>query len=81
MQDFVNFCQGERHIEVLWDKQTRLQMVNDEKLLLQQKEIISILFDISRTLDRQGLAFRGNENEDDGNFAQIVRLMIRHIPH
>ena len=30
LQDFVNFCQGDRHIEVLWDKEVRSQMVDDE---------------------------------------------------
>ena len=79
LQDFVNFCQGDRHIEVLWDKEVRSQLVDDEKLLQDQREVISILLDISRTLARQGLAFRGNENEDDGNFCQIVGLMSRHV--
>ncbi|CAB3979543.1 zinc finger MYM-type 1-like [Paramuricea clavata] len=68
------------HIEVLWDKEVRSQMVDDKKLLQDQREVISILLDISRTLARQGLAFRGNENEDDGNFCQIVGLMSRHVP-
>jgi hypothetical protein len=80
LQDFVNFCQEDRHIEVLWDEEVRSQKVDDEKLLQDQREVISILLDISRTLARQGLAFRGNENEDDGNFCQIVGLMSRHVP-
>ena len=70
LQDFVNFCQEDRHIKVLWDEEVRSQMVDDEKLLQDQREVISILLDISRTLARQGLAFRGNENEDDGTFAK-----------
>ena len=62
-----------------WDKEVRSQLVDDEKLPQDQREVISILLDISRTLARQGLAFRGSENEDDGNFCQIVGLMNRHI--
>ncbi len=26
MQDFVNFCQGDPHIEVLWNKEIRSQL-------------------------------------------------------
>ena len=62
------------------DKEVRSQMIDDEKLLQDQREVISILLDISRTLARQGLAFRESENEDDGNFCQIVALMSRHVP-
>ena len=80
LQDFVNFCQGDGHIGVLGDKEVRSQyVVGDEKLLQDQREVIPILLDISRTLARQGRAFRGNENEDDGNFCRIVGLMSRHV--
>jgi hypothetical protein len=39
-----------------------------------------MLFDIARTLARQGLAFRGVGNENGGNFMQLVKLLSRHNP-
>lgn len=38
----------------------------------------TILLDITRTLARQGLAFRGDMNEENGNFNQLFLLISRH---
>lgn len=40
------------------------------------------MVDVIRTLERQGLAFRGHEKSetDEGNFRQIVNLLARHVP-
>jgi hypothetical protein len=51
-----------------------------EKLRLQNTEVITILLDVARTLARQGLAFRGDGNDTEGNFHQITRLVSRHNP-
>ena len=51
-----------------------------EKLRLQNTEVITILLDVARTLARQGLAFRGDGDDTEGNFHQITRLVSRHNP-
>ena len=52
----------------------------EEKLRLQNTEVITILLDVARTLVRQGLAFRDDDDDGDkeGNFHQITRLVSRH---
>lgn len=40
---------------------------------------LTILFDITRILSRQGLAFRVDESEENGNFNQIVLLLSKHV--
>ncbi len=42
--------------------------------------MITILLDVARTLARQGIAFRGDGDDKDGNFQQITRLVSRHNP-
>ena len=42
--------------------------------------MISILLDVARTLARQSLAFRGDDDDTEGNFHQITRLVSRHNP-
>ncbi|CAB4042793.1 Hypothetical predicted protein [Paramuricea clavata] len=51
-----------------------------EKLRLQNTEVITILLGVARTLARQGLAFRGDGDDTEGNFHQITRLVSRHNP-
>ncbi|KAF0712179.1 Uncharacterized protein FWK35_00029971 [Aphis craccivora] len=45
-----------------------------------KKNIVIMLFDIARTLARQGLTFRGNGDESGGHFMQLVKLLSRHNP-
>ena len=42
------------------------------------KEVMTMLFDVVKTLARNGLAFRGNDDDENGNFRQIVYLLARH---
>ena len=35
---------------------------------------------ITKTLGRQGIAFRGHGSDDDGNFKQIVQLVAKYCP-
>ena len=39
------------------------------------KEVMSMLFDVAKTLARNRLAFRGNDDDENGNFRQIVYLL------
>ena len=44
------------------------------------KEVVKILLDIVKTLFRQDVAFRGNESDKNGNYRQIVALVVSHCP-
>ena len=70
---------------MLLDKEKRSKAVQAEKDKMTNKDAVFIL--LARTLARQGIAFRGRttdstrkQNEEDGNFNQIVRLVSRHCP-
>ena len=72
---------------MLLDKEKRSKAVQAEKDKMTNKDAVFILLDVARTLARQGIAFRGRttdstrkQNEEDGNFHQIVRLLSRHCP-
>lgn len=56
------------HIDLILNKHARVEAIklNQEKEF--NKQVITILFDVTRTLSRQGLPFRGDGNEENGNF-------------
>lgn len=60
------------HIDALLDKEERDAMFNTQA--------VSILLDIARTCARQGISFRGRDNDENGNFQQLVKLMSQHCP-
>ncbi|XP_029342231.1 zinc finger MYM-type protein 1-like [Acyrthosiphon pisum] len=80
LNDYSNFILHSNHIDGLLNKEHRKKAIN----FIQQKEfhkdVIKILFDVSRTLARQGLPFRGDRDEKNGNFNQLVLLLSRHCP-
>jgi len=80
LNDYSNFILHSNHIDGLLNKEHRKNVIN----FIQQKEfhkdVIKILFDVSRTLARQGLPFRGDGDEKNGNFNQIVLLLSGHYP-
>jgi len=62
----------------LLNKKHRENAIHFSKQKEYHKAVIRILFDVSSTLARQGLAFRGDGDEKNGNFYQIVLLISRH---
>ncbi|CAI6373668.1 unnamed protein product [Macrosiphum euphorbiae] len=76
--DFSNFLNFSGHIECILNKKNREQAINDEHQNKFNQEVLNILFDITRMLSRQGLAFRGDGSEENGNFNQIVLLLSKH---
>ena len=66
------------------DRERRNKEIQEQEDLQNNKDAVAILMDVSRTLARQGLAFRGHSSDDggevDGNFYQIVHLVGRHSP-
>lgn len=68
------------HINVIMNRSKRQESIKLAHEKEFNKQIIIILFDISRTLCRQGLPFRGDGDESGDNFNQIVRFIARHNP-
>ena len=77
--DLSSFCKIEGHINLMYDKRKRAVEIQKEKEVIQNRKVIEILLDITRTLGRQGLAFRG-DIEENGNFFQLLKLVARHSP-
>ena len=63
----------------MYDKRKRAVEIQKEKEVIQNRKVIEILLDITRTLGRQGLAFRG-DIEENGNFFQLLKRVARHSP-
>lgn len=78
MIDFRNFLNNSNLIDCILNKVNRQQAIKVKYQKHFHREVITRLLDITRTLTRQGLAFRGNGNEENGNFNQIVLLLSRH---
>lgn len=82
MQQLANFVDPTGHIDLMMDKTCRKEMVEIAAETERNREAIKIMLDITRTLARQGLALRGSseENEENSNFNQFVKLLSRHVP-
>ena len=69
---------------MLINKEKRVNAIQKKEDHLVNEGAACILLDVARTLNRQGLAFRGSSThehgESDGNFYQIVHLVSRHCP-
>ena len=70
------------HIDCLLDKDKRKEEIANETESQRNRDAVKVLLDVTRTLARQGLAFRGAGSEKDGsgNFHQITKLVARHSP-
>ena len=52
----------------------------EEQERLHARKVIALLLDCCRCLARQSIAFRGSDDDADGNFRKIVELMARWVP-
>ncbi|XP_065644247.1 uncharacterized protein LOC136075341 [Hydra vulgaris] len=80
LHDYYQFMTTENHINIILNISNRKEAIKLEQEKDFNKQIVVILFDIARTLSRQGLAFRGDGDESGGNFMQFVQLLSRHNP-
>lgn len=80
VMDFIRFTKTDSHVDILLDQERRASLLAEEKLRQQNNEVVTILLDVCRTLARQGLVFRGDDDDTEGNFQQITRLVSRHNP-
>ena len=77
---YANFLQKSSHVDVLLSKEKRMELIQQNADMLQNRKIVEILLDVAKTLGRQGIAFRGETSDRNGNFYQIVHLIARHCP-
>lgn len=80
LRDFTVFVREDGQVDFLLTKQQKRYIVDNETEKERNREVIAMLFDVAKTLTRNGIAFRGNNSEENGNFRQIVRLLPRHNP-
>lgn len=59
LYEFCNFMNKNNHIDVMLIKNKRQKKIQEERDHVFHTEVISILFDVAKTFDRHGLAFRG----------------------
>nr|XP_047131599.1 zinc finger MYM-type protein 1-like [Hydra vulgaris] len=76
--DYCNYCNSAQHINLLLDKKQRQIVISEKEEIESNKCVIKVLIDLARTLGRQGIAFRGDDRDENGNFRQLVYFMSRH---
>ncbi len=78
----ISFQSKAMHIDCLLDKDKRKEEIAKEAESQRNREAVKVLLDVTRTLARQGLSFRGagSEKDGNGNFHQITKLFARHSP-
>lgn len=80
LSDYCNFISEGGRIDILLNKNLRQDLLRQNQEKEFHRRVLLILLDIARTLSRQGLAFRGAGEDDNGNFKQVVNLISRHSP-
>ncbi|KAL4112340.1 hypothetical protein QTP88_016149 [Uroleucon formosanum] len=80
LSDYYQFMTKSNHIDIILNRHNRKEAIQLEQEKDFNKNIVIMLFDIARTLARQGLAFRGDGDESGDNFMQLVKLLSRHNP-
>jgi len=78
--DYYLFMTNSNLIDIILNRENRKKAIKLEQEKDFNKNIVIMLFDIARTLSRQGLAFRGDGDESGRNFMQLVQLLSRHNP-
>ena len=81
LSDLAQFAHNMKHVDVMLNKQLTAAKIQEEENNQRNQDIIKILLDIAKTLGRQQLAFRGTNDDADGNFLQITNLVARHNSH
>ena len=82
LRALLAFQNKSAHVDVLLDKDHRNALIEEEAETQRNREAIKALLDVTRTLARQAISFRGSssEKEGNGNFRQVVALVARHTP-
>ena len=75
----LSFKLESTHVDVVISSARKKQLAQEEQERLQNRKVINVLLDCCRYSSRQALAFRGSDNDINGNFRQIVNLLSRWI--
>ena len=75
--EYAYFCCDSEHVDLLLDENKRSIIIEEDKTIKKQRDVLIMLFDITRTIARQGIAFR-KEDHKESNFDQIVYLVSRY---
>lgn len=78
MTFYYNFFKKSGHIDIFLDKEARRSIIKKEIDNMRNNAAVKVLIDVARTLAKQNIAFRGSDQDDDGNFVQIAKLVARH---
>ena len=80
LREFAVFVQEAGHIDTLLSKPQQKSVIDNESKREKNREVIEMLIEVVKTLTRNGIALRGDNLDEDGNFQQIVYLLSRHNP-
>ena len=80
MLAYAHFVKTSGHVDVLLSKTKRRALIQEEEDLVRNRKVVEILLDVTKTLGRQGIAFRGHGDDKEGIFNQIVMLMAKYCP-
>ena len=80
VQKLNAFMDKTHHVDVELSSARKQQLGLEEKERLRNREIVQVLLDCCRFLVRQGLAFRGSQDDSDGNFQKLTELLGRWVP-
>ena len=75
-EKFHSFNKKDFRIDVALSARMQKLAVEEQERLHACK-VIALLLDCCRCLARQSVAFRGSDDDADGNFRKIVELMVR----
>lgn len=79
-EKFHSFNKKEVRIDVALSSARMQKLAVEEQERLHARKVIALLLDCCRCLARQSIAFRGSDDDADGNFRKIVKLMARWVP-
>jgi len=77
VRDLISFVARDKSFPYLVDKEKLRKDIESEKERERGRPIMRMLLDITTTLRKQGLAFRGKDHER-GNYVELANLLSRH---
>ena len=76
-EKFHSFNKKDLRVDVAVSSAQMKKLALEEQERLHAHKVITLLLDLCRCLARQSIAFRGSDDDADGNFWKIVELMAR----
>ena len=68
------------HVDVALNSARLQRLAQEEQERLHARKVITLLLDCTRCLVRQSIAFRGSDDDSNGNFRQIIAFIARWVP-